>query len=174
MIVTDRKYLEETRCEDTTIEYCEANKVFDLLAVELKASKTPGVGLAAIQIGLPIRASYIEYRHEDTDYVYKIINPKILSMSKKIIYPNEGCLSDPDHTYNTDRYTECTVTYLDFDTREQKTLMFGGFLAVVLQHEIDHLDNILNYKREHHDIKLGRNDLCFCGSGKKYKKCCLV
>jgi hypothetical protein len=23
-------------------------------------------------------------------------------------------------------------------------------------------------------VKLGRNDLCLCGSGKKYKKCCLV
>lgn len=23
-------------------------------------------------------------------------------------------------------------------------------------------------------VKLGRNDPCFCGSGKKFKKCCLV
>jgi SWIM/SEC-C metal-binding protein len=23
-------------------------------------------------------------------------------------------------------------------------------------------------------IKLGRNTLCFCGSGKKFKKCCLL
>lgn len=25
----------------------------------------------------------------------------------------------------------------------------------------------------HADPKIGRNDLCPCGSGKKYKKCCL-
>ena len=23
-------------------------------------------------------------------------------------------------------------------------------------------------------MKLGRNELCFCGSGQKYKKCCLA
>ncbi|MBF0360862.1 MAG: SEC-C domain-containing protein [Oligoflexia bacterium] len=23
------------------------------------------------------------------------------------------------------------------------------------------------------DFKIGRNELCFCGSGLKYKKCCL-
>lgn len=31
-------------------------------------------------------------------------------------------------------------------------------------------DNIPTYKRE--EPKVGRNDLCPCGSGKKYKKCC--
>ena len=28
-----------------------------------------------------------------------------------------------------------------------------------------------NYMNSHVDI--GRNDLCYCGSGKKYKKCCM-
>lgn len=32
-------------------------------------------------------------------------------------------------------------------------------------------DPVQSYKR--HAPKLGRNDPCFCGSGKKYKKCCL-
>ena len=28
---------------------------------------------------------------------------------------------------------------------------------------------VIKQKKE----KIGRNDLCFCGSGKKYKKCCI-
>ena len=43
--------------------------------------------------------------------------------------------------------------------------------AIVLQHEIDHLDGILISDREYHAVKVGRNDLCPCGSGKKYKAC---
>ena len=30
-------------------------------------------------------------------------------------------------------------------------------------------ENIVQYKREHK--KLGRNEQCYCGSGKKYKNC---
>jgi len=39
-------------------------------------------------------------------------------------------------------------------------------------------DNLRNLKEKEHSNekfrpKIGRNDLCYCGSGKKYKKCCL-
>ena len=31
---------------------------------------------------------------------------------------------------------------------------------------------IENYRKQNHKKKIGRNDLCPCGSGKKYKYCC--
>lgn len=34
-------------------------------------------------------------------------------------------------------------------------------------------DYIVNKRNEMNIDKIGRNDLCFCGSGKKYKKCCM-
>lgn len=34
-----------------------------------------------------------------------------------------------------------------------------------------HKSQVSNVSKQH--IKLGRNDPCYCGSGKKYKKCCL-
>ena len=51
--------------------------------------------------------------------------------------------------------------------------------SVCVQHEIDHLNGIrcldrgldLTFKRE--KPKIGRNEPCHCGSGKKYKRCCL-
>ena len=35
------------------------------------------------------------------------------------------------------------------------------------------LKNVLNERREYMRKKIGRNDLCPCGSGKKYKLCCI-
>ena len=51
--------------------------------------------------------------------------------------------------------------------------------AICVQHEIDHLNGISCIDKEVKlepivmDKKVGRNDPCPCGSGKKYKKCCL-
>lgn len=166
MIITDRHYLENTKCEETTIEYCKENSIFQKLADELHASKVPGVGLAGIQIGFPVRVGYIEYG----DYNLKMINPRIIEKSEPIIYTGEGCLSSTEK-YNTDRYNSIAVEYLDYDSGEIKTEGFKDFIAVVIQHECDHFDGILNYKREHLSYKIGRNDKCFCNSGLKYKKC---
>ena len=61
----------------------------------------------------------------------------------------------------------------------------GGIFAIAIQHEIDHLHGIclpwnesakeltsIPYvKNKSYDV--GRNDPCPCGSGKKYKKCCM-
>jgi peptide deformylase len=51
--------------------------------------------------------------------------------------------------------------------------------SVCIQHEIDHLYGIRILDRQRQlqptisDKKIGRNEPCFCGSGKKYKKCCI-
>ena len=51
--------------------------------------------------------------------------------------------------------------------------------SVCVQHEIDHLMGKTIHNREVKleptkvEKKVGRNDPCPCGSGKKHKKCCL-
>jgi len=51
--------------------------------------------------------------------------------------------------------------------------------SICVQHEIDHLNGIVCMDRRidltviREEVKIGRNDPCHCGSGKKYKKCCM-
>lgn len=169
MIITDRSKLEVVS-RVTSIEECRELKVFDKLLDELVGSVIPGAGLAAIQIGIPLRASIML-----TDkHLYRMVNPEIQDKSYPVIWPNEGCLSCPGTTYMTDRFSNIIIKWLDYETGMDRRAATDGFEAVVLQHEIDHMDGILNYKREHKYLpKVGRNEPCPCGSGKKAKKCCL-
>jgi peptide deformylase len=176
MIITDKKTLEVVS-QDTTFEYCRDNHVWDYLAQELKESKergAPGLGLAGIQIGMPIRVAYLTFKYDEKDIIYKLINPLIKLKVNPIIYNGEGCLSIPDVTYNTDRYKKVIISFVDGEDGKEKAMEVNDVLAVAIQHEVDHMDGILIEKRQHRTVKMGRNDICFCGSGKKYKKCCLV
>jgi peptide deformylase len=168
-IVTDRSKL-EVICRETTIEECRELSLFDRLEQALRESPIAGCGLAAIQIGDAVRASLMVTDKQ----TYRMVNPVIISQSEPILFAGEACLSQPGKAYSTDRYNRVTVRWLDYDTGVERTAETDGFNAVVIQHEIDHMDGILNYKREHiNKPKIGRNDMCPCGSGKKYKKCCI-
>lgn len=70
------------------------------------------------------------------------------------------------------------VCFVDYNLDNITTLVHGGVLPSVWDtwaHE--HIDNLRISWREHRYLtrratKIGRNDLCPCGSGLKYKKCC--
>lgn len=97
----------------------------------------PGIGLAAPQVGISERI--IVVRVEDA--VYCLVNPKIIKKSgKEVCY--EGCLSVPGLEAPVERYGEVSVQALD-KTGKPVTINADGLLAVVFQHEIDHLDGIL-------------------------------
>jgi peptide deformylase len=103
----------------------------------------PGVGLAAIQIG--VDQSVIVYdvsAPEGERQAQALINPKILEQSGSQLSENEGCLSVPDFRADVQRAARVRVKGLD---REGRPVEFAaeGFLAIVLQHEIDHLRGIL-------------------------------
>ena len=182
MIITDRNILEQVS-RYTTYKECVETGVFNLLMEALQSSKEPGLGLSAIQIGIPIRAAIIttacgsnECKH--TKHIYRTINPEIIRAQDAILWTGEGCLSDPGKRYNTMRYNEVEVWWEDFDSTKDPEFpvkhshVFKALDAVVWQHEIDHTLGICNYKREFiKPQKLGRNDPCTCGSGKKFKKC---
>ena len=105
--------------------------------------KSSGVGLAAIQVGLD--QSIVVYdivpRNENRS-LHVLINPKIISSEGTTISKNEGCLSVPD--YRTDVKRSASILVEGFDRKEKPLRIEAhGHLAVVLQHEIDHLNGIL-------------------------------
>lgn len=103
----------------------------------------PGVGLAAIQVG--IDQSFLVYDlapQDENRNLQVLINPKIIESEGHTLSENEGCLSVPDLRADVKRFARVLVEGVD---REGKPLRLeaDGMLAIVLQHEIDHLNGTL-------------------------------
>lgn len=102
-----------------------------------------GIGLAAIQIGVPKRVVTIDLAGKDEEpQPLTLINPEIVSASEALQSYEEGCLSIPEYYEEVERPAEVTVRYLD-ETGAVRELSAGGLLAVCVQHEIDHLNGVL-------------------------------
>ncbi|KAA0700036.1 peptide deformylase [Neorhizobium sp. P12A] len=103
----------------------------------------PGIGLAAIQIGVPRRMLVIDVAREGEEKQPLVfINPEILTSSDERSVYEEGCLSIPDYYAEVERPATVKVKYLDRDGKEQ-LVDADGLLATCLQHEIDHLNGVL-------------------------------
>ena len=118
----------------------EQNLMDDMLETMYEAK---GIGLAAIQIGVPKRIivmdlSKEEGKKEPRYFVNPVIKNKNLNLSKYL----EGCLSLPDQFAEVDRPSTCEVEYLDYNGNK-KLLKADGLLATCIQHEMDHLEGIL-------------------------------
>jgi peptide deformylase len=105
--------------------------------------EAPGIGLAAIQVGVPRRVVTMDLaKKEDEKEPRVFINPEILWKSEEKAIYEEGCLSIPEFYEEVERPTQVRVKYLDLEGREQE-LEANGLLATCLQHEIDHLNGVL-------------------------------
>lgn len=103
----------------------------------------PGIGLAAIQVGVPRRMLVIDLaKEEEPKAPLVFINPQILSTSDEPSLYEEGCLSIPEYYAEVERPASLTVRYQDLDGQTQE-LAADGLLATCLQHEIDHLNGVL-------------------------------
>jgi peptide deformylase len=103
----------------------------------------PGIGLAAIQVGVPRRVVTMDLsKKEESQEPRVFINPEILWRSDEKATYEEGCLSIPEFYEEVERPTQVRVKYLDLEGREQE-LAASGLLATCLQHEIDHLNGVL-------------------------------
>ena len=103
----------------------------------------PGIGLAAIQIGVPKRVIVIDLAKEnEKKQPLYFVNPEIITKSEIDLTYEEGCLSVPGQFAEIDRPDKCKVKYLDYNGKEQ-ILNAEGLLATCIQHEIDHLEGIL-------------------------------
>jgi len=103
----------------------------------------PGIGLAAIQIGVPKRIIVMDIsRDEDKKEPRYFVNPVIKNKNNETSKYEEGCLSVPDQFAEIERPNECEVEYLDYNGKKQ-LLKANGLLATCIQHEMDHLEGVL-------------------------------
>ena len=152
-----------------------------------------GIGLAANQVGIDASVAVVNVREPII-----LINPKIIKAWDEIPY-YEGCLSYPKKGVQTERYkniiikTEQDESNWYFSGEENPSDGKGSWEdsqrkkedaelrlleTVCVQHEIDHLNGIVCMDRQMvttivNKNKINRNDPCHCGSGRKYKKCCM-
>ena len=112
----------------------------DMLDIMYEA---PGIGLAAIQIGIPKRIIVMDIsRDEKMREPRYFVNPVIKKRNEEKSIYEEGCLSVPDQFAEIERPNSCEVEYLDYHGNKQ-LLKAEGLLATCIQHEIDHLEGIL-------------------------------
>lgn len=105
--------------------------------------QAPGVGLSAIQVGVPKRIIVIDTAKDpNPSDPIKLVNPVIMEKSDNMNIMEEGCLSFPEQFIEVERYHKVTIQYLN-EMGKLKILTASGFKAVALQHEIDHLDGKL-------------------------------
>jgi peptide deformylase len=89
----------------------------------------PGIGLAAVQIGVPLRVIVmdISWRNEDgKKEPYFFVNPEIKVKTKITSTYEEGCLSVPDQYAEIDRPEECEVIFV-FTLISGLTKKYGSF-----------------------------------------------
>ena len=102
-----------------------------------------GIGLAAIQIGVPKRIIVMDLsKEENKKNPMYFVNPLIIKKNDEKITYEEGCLSVPNQFAEIDRPSKCEVEYLDYNGNKNK-IKAEGLLATCIQHEIDHLEGIL-------------------------------
>ena len=105
--------------------------------------EAPGIGLAAIQIGIPKRIIVMDIgRDEKKKEPRYFVNPIIKNKHEEKSTYEEGCLSVPNQFAEIERPNSCEVEYLDYHGNKQ-LLKAEGLLATCIQHEIDHLEGIL-------------------------------
>jgi peptide deformylase len=173
MIIINNETALRIVCQPVTLE--EVGPLIEILEKELEHSNRigrSGIGLAAPQIGIAKDIAIVRLPKVS----FNLINAKLKDGFDVAVFKDEGCLSFPGRVADTLRYQEIYVTN---NLVEPYSFIASGMLAVVCQHELDHLNSTLFIDRmvpklttNINNIKIGPNELCLCGSGKKYKKCC--
>jgi peptide deformylase len=103
----------------------------------------PGIGLAAIQVGVPKRVVTMDLSKKEGEQEPRVfINPELVWTSDDKATYEEGCLSIPEYYEEVERPAQVKVKYLDLDGKAQE-IEANGLLSTCLQHEIDHLNGIL-------------------------------
>jgi peptide deformylase len=108
----------------------------------------PGVGLAAPQVGVPLRVIVVEYENQ----LFTVVNPEIVKSSGEIT-DDEGCLSAPHWQGPVSRAASLVVKGRDREGKEVR-IRADGWLARIFQHECDHLEGVLFLDRVHDRTKI--------------------
>lgn len=119
----------------------ELRKLMDDMLETMYAA--PGIGLAAIQVGVPQRIIVMDLAREDEEKQPRFfINPEIVWASDEMAIYEEGCLSVPEIYDEVERPARIRVKFLGYDGKEQE-IEADGLLSTCLQHEMDHLNGVL-------------------------------
>jgi len=103
----------------------------------------PGIGLAAVQVGEPVRIIVMDLAREGEEPAPRyFVNPEILSTSEETLGYEEGCLSVPEYFDEVERPSKVTLRYVNYQG-ETVVEEAEGLYAVCIQHEMDHLEGVL-------------------------------
>ena len=97
-----------------------------------------GIGLAAPQVGIPLRLVVIDDGKRGTR---TLLNP-VIAERRGAVVGEEGCLSLPGIFGDVERSEWVRIEALD-GAAQPVSFEAKGMLARVVQHEIDHLDGVL-------------------------------
>ncbi len=139
-IITEPNKILRQVSKPVTIVGNKERKLMDDMLETMYAAN--GIGLAAIQIGIPKRIIVMDISKDGKKNPMYFVNPIIKNKDKEKTTYEEGCLSVPDYFAEVDRPKYCEVEYLDYNG-ESKVLEADGLLATCIQHEMDHLEGIL-------------------------------
>jgi peptide deformylase len=171
LIITNNEEALRIKCDPVLLE--EVGSLISTLENELSNANrfgAQGIGLAAPQIGIAKQISIIRL---GKGLNIDLINAKIEKGYDPNIFKEEGCLSFPGRVEDTTRFQEVHITN---NLVYPYSFVATGLLAVVCQHEIDHYHSNLFFDHKITKPLLNKpkqnpNEACFCGSGKKRKKC---
>lgn len=139
--------------KEITKDYPKLNELIETMYETMYGAF--GVGLAAPQIGLPIRLFIVDtspFAEDDVldqeereflkDFKQTFINAKIVEEDGDEWAFNEGCLSIPDVREDVFRQPKVKIEYLD-ENFKKHIKEFTGLAARVIQHEYDHIEGVL-------------------------------
>lgn len=132
------------KCDKVNVVDDELRHFLDDMLETMYVDK--GCGLAAPQVGCTKRIIVVDPNPSDEDLSARrpmyLVNPEIVWHSDEMVFFNEGCLSLPDQRADVERFEKVRVRFIDYNGNAQEILA-DDLLAIILQHEIDHLDGIL-------------------------------
>lgn len=173
MIIINDEAALRVKCEE--VSPSEVSNLINTLESELNNANRlgrGGIGLAAPQIGIAKNIAIVRLGQGSN---IDLVNCKLINGYDPATFRDEGCLSFPGRVEDTIRYQEVHIGY---NLVYPHAFIATGLLAVICQHELDHLNSTLILDRKikkpipFQKKKVGPNDPCSCGSNRKYKKCC--
>lgn len=121
----------------------EVRAIWDQMIFHMEAM--PGVGLAAPQIGVPLRLAVVDASSE-RGQVIRLANPVLVNAEGPLVKGQEGSPNLPGVVGQVPRSEKVVVGFID-ETGTAREERFSGLWARSVQHQIDHLDGMLYIDR---------------------------
>ncbi len=103
-----------------------------------------GVALAAVQVNQLFKIVVVRNNYDDkNNHDFTVfINPEVVKYEGEVVEDYEGCLSIKDVYGKVPRYNRVRVKALNLEGKTFRVTA-EGFLARILQHEIDHTNGVV-------------------------------